>query len=176
MKSRLAVAALMTAALIGTATSGAQASGLAIYDPSYDTHTTQGSPSSAQKASADLTKIDYWVGTSNFWVVWHLRDIRSDFHPTAVFLGGKSGYIDFDVYGPNDAHVRGLYTYSGSYACHTTPTYDYTANTITAHWPRTCVHKGVRFYPIGYSDYSNAANTIDVIDQTAQGTSIVINP
>ncbi|MDO7869549.1 hypothetical protein [Nocardioides jiangxiensis] len=165
----------MAMALVTMTATGAEAASGYMTDRTYDTTTAKGSPSSNQKAAADLTRVDYWH-TSDGKVAFRykVRDLRSDYRMTGFTWNANQTPRVWVNNTPGNTYTR--VSVNGYVKCEATTVRDYSANTATVKFARSCFPKGVRYTPYVKAEYYSSNVEQRVTDNAGPGTSIVLNP
>ncbi|HJQ06811.1 MAG TPA: hypothetical protein VJ872_15275 [Nocardioides sp.] len=134
MKKMLSGAVLAAALIVGTpvAVHAATANN---YDPAGDTTTLKGSPTWAHKAETDITKFVIWNDTTYDYFQWTMRDLNSTYRlPRFEWQAGAV----HNSYGSANFSLMGV---AGPNPCTRTASLNYTANTVTVKFPRSCFTK-----------------------------------
>lgn len=174
----LAVGAAATVAMLGVV-APASAATYTLTSAAYTQRTLAGSPSAAQKAQTDLRSVSYGHIDGRVVVRWTVRDLRSDIRLPYMIWGGNESRIDSTGFGSTSMRVRVYRASDGALVetCRRPIAQNFTSNTMTVSFAKSCFRKGERIYPWGDSIYRSASGTVRVIDQTYQtSTAFIPNP
>lgn len=175
----LAVGAAATVAMLGVV-APASAATYNLADPAYDVYryASSASPSAAQKAQTDLRGVSYGHLDGRVVVRWTVRDLRSDLRLPYIFWGASAARIESTGYGSGTLRVR-VRASNGALVetCRRSAMQNFSSNTLTVSFAKSCFTKGVRITPWGDATFKSYSGTVVLGDSTYRtATAFVPNP